>query len=160
MGAECMSFPLWRESTQSFSSSCLFSGSLCRLSNFWDSSSEIINLLLWQTWWQFIKRLKHEQAETDRQDRHNTIPFLWKPNEIKHAEFLNVNLFRFGSQIFFSWFTFSADYKGFWNYFLPVKVAPCYNQVPAPVSFDRLDKLYALNLSVQGIFIPDLRSTL
>lgn len=59
-----------------------------------------------------------------------------------------------------SWYTFSADYKGVCTYFLPVKAVPCYNQVPAPVSFDRLNKLYGVNLSVQGIFIPDLRSTL
>lgn len=59
-----------------------------------------------------------------------------------------------------SWCTFSADYKGVCIYFLPVIAIPCYNQVPAPVSFDRLNKLYGLNLPVQGIFISDLRSTL
>lgn len=50
--------------------------------------------------------------------------------------------------------------KVFGTHFLPVKAVPCYNQVPAPLSFDRLNKLYALNLPVQGIFIPDQRSTL
>lgn len=57
-----------------------------------------------------------------------------------------------------SWCTFSADYKGVCTYFPPVKA--CYNQIPAPISIDRLNKLYGLNLSKQGIFIPDLRSTL
>lgn len=77
-----------------------------------------------------------------------------------HAEFLNVNLFSFSPQTLFLDVHFLQIIKVFGTYFLPVKAVPCYNQVPAPVSFDRLNKLYALNLSVQGIFIPDLRSSL
>lgn len=48
------------------------------------------------------------------------------------------------------------------TYFLPVKAVPYYNQVPAPVSFDRLNKLHALNLSVWTDFYsrPKINSIL
>lgn len=152
MGTECMSFSSWRESTQSSSSSCLFSCIWQRLSNFEGSTSDITNLLLWQMWWQFIKRLKHKQVEreTDMTDTIQFLPFIKQMKKYMLDIYMLICLASASYAV--SWCTFSADYKGVCTYFLPVKAVPCYNQVPAPVSFDRFNKLYALNLSVQGYF--------
>lgn len=103
-------------------------------------------------WWQFIKRLKHKQVEreTDMTDTIQFLPFIKQMKKYMLDIYMLICLASASYAV--SWCTFSADYKGVCTYFLPVKAVPCYNQVPATVSFDRLNKLYALNLSVQGYF--------
>lgn len=94
-------------------------------------------------WWQFIKRLKHKQVERET-DMTDTIQFLPFIKQMKKYMLDICMLICLASASYaVSWCTFSADYKGVCTYFLPVKAVPCYNQVPAPVSFDRLNKLYA-----------------
>lgn len=70
------------------------------------------------------------------------------------------NLFSSRLQMLFLGVHFIQITKMVGTYFLPVKAVPYYNQVPAPVSLDRLNKLYALNLSVQRYFYfrPEINS--
>lgn len=104
-----------------------------------------------------IYQMVQEQAGRDgHMDKRDTIDTLfWNPNEkdtvlwfFLFFFFLFINLFSSRLQMLFLGVHFIQITKVVGTYFLPVKAVPYYNQVPTPVSFDRLNKLYALNLSV------------